>query len=85
MSAAMLLVHWRDIESRHLGWAKKKKMKKAKPPLCKTVGFELKRTKKKLVLIGTDCADEGSVLTVIPVGAIAGEWILETVAVRVKQ
>ena len=69
----LLLVTWRDVVSKHLGWGVLDEMKKERAPHCQTIGWEVQREYGELMLVSTICDDEASLLTIIPEGMILSE------------
>jgi hypothetical protein len=81
---ALLLVMWRDAVSNHSGWAKTADVAKQQPPIVRSVGWEVRRTKRHLTLVASVMDDECSGDLTIPLGMIIEEHLLETCAKRVK-
>lgn len=69
----LLLVTWHDAATNHAGWAKLTEIASATPPVVRSVGWLLKRTKKHIVIAGSIVGDEGSCDVVIPTGMILSE------------
>lgn len=69
----LLLVHWHDAVSAHSGWKSEEDVKKQEPAIVRSVGWEMKRTKRFLTiaasLVDGDC--DGDVT--IPLGMIFRE------------
>jgi len=67
----IVAVDWLDAQ-RHMDWTDQADAEALEPPLCTTVGFIVKRTRKKLVLaatIGHGDSDIGEII-VIPSGMV---------------
>lgn len=69
----LLLVTWRDAATNHAGWAKLTEIAAATPPIVRSVGWLLKRTKRHIVIAASIVGDEGSCDVVIPLGMIVSE------------
>lgn len=69
----LLLVIWRDAISNHVGWAKTAEVAKQQCPVVRSVGFELRRTKRHLTLVSSEMEDECSGDLSIPLGMIVNE------------
>lgn len=69
----LLLVTWKDAASNHAGWEKLETIARQQPPTVRSVGWELKRTKRHLTLVASILEDEGSGDLTIPLGMIVAE------------
>lgn len=69
----LLLIHWYDAVSNHAGWAKRADVEKQQCPVVRSVGYELKRTKRHLTLASSIMDDECSGDLTIPLGMIIRE------------
>ncbi len=69
----LLLVTWRDARSEHAGWEKLETIAKQSPAIVRSVGWELKRTKRHVTLVASIVEDEGSGDVTIPLGMIVSE------------
>jgi hypothetical protein len=69
----LLLVQWHDAASFHMGWEKLDVIAKQQPPVVRSVGWLLKRTKRHLTLVASIVGDEGSSDVTIPTGWIISE------------
>ena len=69
----LLLVEWHDAASNHSGWEKLTTIAKQTPPVVRSVGWLVKRTKRHLTLVASIVGDEGSSDVTIPTGWIIRE------------
>lgn len=69
----LLLIVWHDAVSNHAGWASKAEVARQEPPVVRSVGWEIRRTKRKLTLASSIMADECSGDLTIPLGMIVSE------------
>lgn len=76
MTRKLLLVTWHDAVSNHVGWAKIEDVEKQQPYVVYTIGWEIKRTRKRLTLASSLAGDECSGDTTIPIGMIVREEVL---------
>lgn len=76
----LLQVTWRDAVSNHSGWAKKTDVEKQQCPVVRSVGWELKRTKRHLTLVASVIENDDDVSgdVTIPLGMIIKEVELTT-------
>ena len=72
----LLLVHWRDAASFHIGWVSKEDAAKDKCPIGRSVGWELKRDDTELVLVASEIDNEISCDIHIPLSTIVSEEVL---------
>lgn len=68
----LLLVRWRDAVTGGSGWRKRKKVRKQRCPIVKSVGWELERTDHELTLVSSMVDNEVDGDVTIPLG-----WIVE--------
>lgn len=69
----LLLVTWWDARSEYAGWEKLETIAKQSPATVRSVGWELKRTKRHLTLVASIVEDDGSGDVTIPLGMIISE------------
>jgi hypothetical protein len=69
----LLLVTWHDAYSDVSGWKPLTKLKRQQPATVRTVGWELRRTKRALTLVASLVDDEGDGDVTIPIGMILSE------------
>lgn len=69
----LLLVTWHDAVSSHVGWKKQDDVKKQQPATVRSVGWELRRTKRALTLAASLVDDECDSDVTIPLGMILSE------------
>lgn len=69
----LLLITWHDARSNHAGWEKLETIAKQSPATVRTVGWELRRTKRHLTLVASIVEDDGSGDVTIPLGMIVSE------------
>lgn len=69
----LLLVTWHDAVSDHVGWKKISHLKKQQPATVRTVGWEVRRTKRALTVAASLVDDECDGDVTIPIGMILSE------------
>ena len=71
--ARILLVVWHDAVSDTVGWKKLEHLKRQQPATVRSVGYEIKRTKRYLTLAASLVDDECDGDVTIPLGMILRE------------
>ena len=69
----LLLITWHDARSEHAGWEKLETIAKQSPATVRSVGWELKRTKRHVTLVASIVEDDGSGDVTIPLGMVISE------------
>lgn len=69
----LLLITWHDAVSGHVGWKKLDDVKKQQPATVRSVGWEVRRTKRALTLTASLVDDECDGDVTIPLGMILRE------------
>lgn len=69
----LLLVTWHDAVSDTVGWKKLSDVKRQQPATVRSVGWEIRRTKRALTLAASLVDDECDGDVTIPIGMILGE------------
>lgn len=69
----LLLVQWYDATSNHSGWEKIDTIAKQTPPVVRSVGWLIRRTKRHITLVASIVGDEGSSDVTIPASWIISE------------
>lgn len=73
----LVMITWHDAMSDHAGWKKIDKVSKQQPPVARTVGWVIKRTRRAVTLVSSIVDDECDGDVVIPTGMIIREQELE--------
>ncbi len=73
MTRRLLLITWYDATSGHAGWKSIEKVAKQQPPVVRSVGWELRRTKRHVTLVASIVEDECDGDVSIPLGMIISE------------
>lgn len=66
----LVLVKWVDAVTMGHGWRSQDEIAKTQPTLCQSVGWVLKQTKQKLILVSTIEGDDCDGDTTIPMGMV---------------
>jgi len=69
----LLLITWHDAVSDTVGWKKLEQIKRQQPATVRTVGWEIKRTRRYLTLAASLVDDECDGDVTIPLGMILQE------------
>jgi hypothetical protein len=69
----LLLVVWHDAVSGEVGWKKTNHVQKQQPATVRSVGWEIRRTKRALTLAASLVDDECDGDVTIPIGMILSE------------
>ena len=69
----LLLVTWHDAVSDNVGWKKLADVRKQQPATVRSVGWEIRRTKRALTLAASLVDDECDGDVTIPIGMILSE------------
>ena len=69
----LLLVTWRDAISNHSGWKDINAVSKQQAPIVRSVGWEIRRTKRALTLVASIVEDECDGDVTVPIGMILRE------------
>jgi hypothetical protein len=78
----LLLITWHDACSGHTGWKPIKDVEKQQPPVVRSVGWEMRRTKRFVTLTASIVDDECDGDVTIPLGMIIREEILQAGPVK---
>jgi hypothetical protein len=73
----LLMVTWHDACSAHVGWKPITEMEKQQPPVVRSVGWEIRRTKLYVTLAASIVEDECDSDVTIPLGMIIREKVLK--------
>ncbi len=73
----LLLVTWHDAVSDDSGWKKLSHVKKQQPATVRSVGWEIRRTRRALTLAASLVDDECDGDVTIPIGMILSEKELQ--------
>ncbi len=73
----LLLVTWHDAVSDDSGWKKLAKVRKQQPATVRSVGWEIRRTRRALTLAASLVDDECDGDVSIPIGMILSEKELQ--------